>query len=117
MKEYWQIPFLVIWTVLVWVLTRRNTDAMVEVIAAKRDSYKKQVEVLKESHNNELLKRDDLIRQYEETMGKIELEFAKKSKQLSEKQKSDIKEVVAKSKGDHEKIKKRIEEEFKIEFL
>ena len=60
LKEHWQIPFLLVWTVVVYVLTKRNTDAMLEVVDAKRDSYKKQIEVLRKSHNDEIMKRNNL---------------------------------------------------------
>ena len=117
LKEHWQIPFLVLWSVAVWVIARRNTDALLEVIAAKRDSYKQQVEILRNSHNDEILKRDALIEEYEEALNRVEREFAKRKEELSEKQKNDIKEVVVKSKGNSNEVKKRIEEEFGIEFI
>ena len=88
LKEHWQIPFLVFWSVLIYVFTRRNTDALVEVIKAKRDSYKEQLETLRNSHNNEILKRDKLIKDYEEALKKVEDEFSKKEKELSESQKN-----------------------------
>ena len=112
MKEHWQVPFLVAWTILVYVLTRRNTDAMMEVVEAKRDSYKKQVEILKAAHNDEILKRDDLSKRYQETIRKLEKEFESKKEQLTETQKNEIKEVVIKSKGNSDEIKRKIQEEF-----
>ena len=117
LKEYWQIPFLVLWTVLVYVLARRNTDALLEVIEVKRDSYKKQIEVLKRTHRNELLKRDKLAEQYKRTLDKIEEDFKEKEKILSESQKEEIKEVIIKSKGNPDEIKKRIEEEFGFKYV
>tara|TARA_B100000287_G_scaffold217522_1_gene205173 strand:- start:333 stop:734 length:402 start_codon:yes stop_codon:yes gene_type:complete len=117
LKQHWQIPFLVLWTVVVWVIARRNTSALVEVMEAKRASYKEQVEILRKSHNDEILKRNELIEHYEMTLVKIEEEFEKREEQLSEEQKNNIKEVVVKSKGNSDEIKKKIEEEFGIEFI
>ena len=117
LKEHWQLPFLAIWTVLVYILTRRNSDALVEVIEAMRDSYKKQLEVLRKSHNDEILKRDGLTKKYEAALESLEREFEKKEKSLSESQKESIKEVVVKSKGNPDEIKKRIEEEFGLKFV
>ena len=68
LKEHWQVPFFILWTALVYIFTRRNTDALVDVIEAKRDSYREQLEALRNSHNNEILKRDKLIKNYEETL-------------------------------------------------
>ncbi len=40
LKEYWQIPFIFLWTLATIVLTRRNTDVLKEVISAKQQSHK-----------------------------------------------------------------------------
>jgi hypothetical protein len=117
LKEHWQIPFLALWTILVYVLTRRNTDALIEVMEAKRNSYKKQIEALRASHNDEILKRDKLLEQYEETLDKVEEKFKEEEKKLTESQKNEIKEVVVKSKGNPDEIRKRIEEEFGIRYV
>tara|TARA_B100000214_G_scaffold53891_2_gene34343 strand:- start:4728 stop:5132 length:405 start_codon:yes stop_codon:yes gene_type:complete len=112
LKEHWQIPFLVVWTVIVYVLTRRNTDALLEVVEAKRDSYKEQVEILRKSHNDEILKRNKLSAKYDRAITLLEEEFKKDKKKLTESQKNDIKEVVIKSKGNSNEIKRKIQEEF-----
>ena len=117
LKEHWQIPFLAAWTILVYIMTRRNTDALLEVMEARKESYKKQLEVLRDTHNREILERQKLTEKYEDTLKKIEEEFKKKEKELSAKEKTDIKEMVIKSKGNPDDIKKRIEEEFGIKFV
>ena len=116
-REHWQIPFLVVWTIVVYVLTRRNTDALLEVVEAKKESYRKQLEVLRESHNDEILKRDKLFQRYENALQEVEEKFKEKEKELTESHKSEIKEVVTKSKGDPDEIRKRIEEEFGFKFV
>ena len=115
-KEHWQIPFLVVWTVIVFILSRRNSGAIIETMNARQESYKKQIQILKSTHNEEILKRENLLRQYEETISEIENRFEKEKKSLTELQKDDIKEVVIKSKGNPEAIRKKIEEEFGFVF-
>jgi len=117
LREHWQIPFLVAWSVLIWVLTRRNTDALVEVIEAKRQSHKEQLEVLTSTHSDELLMRDNLVKKYEDTLENVEEKLAIEKKNLTESQKNEIKEVVRASKGNPDEIKKRIEKEFGIKFV
>ena len=117
LRENWQIPFLFAWTILVYVLTRRNTDSLIEVIEAKKDSYKKQVEILKRTHNDELLKRQKLQEKYEIALTELEKDFDLKKEELSEKSKNLIKEAVVRTSGDIEKVKKRIEEEFGLIYV
>ncbi len=116
-REYWQVPLLVLWTIVIWVFARRNTDAMIEVIEAKKESYKKQVEILKKTHNDELLARDELMEDYDKLLENIEKKFTEDRKKLSEKQKNDLKEVIIKSKGNPDEIRKKIEEEFGFNFV
>jgi hypothetical protein len=78
---------------------------------------KKQIEVLRRSHNKEILKRDGLIEQYEETIAKIEKTYAEEKKELSRREKEIIKEVVVKSKGNVDEIKQKIEKEFGLQFM
>ena len=57
-KQHWQLPFLAMWSVAVWMLTRRNSQAVIDVLNAKKESYDKQISILKQKHNEEILKRD-----------------------------------------------------------
>lgn len=117
LKVHWQIPFLLVWSVLIWILSRRNTEAMSEVMKSKKESYEKQVKVLRESHNSEILERENLIKEYQESLRKTETTFKEKERKLSEAQKDEIKEIVIKSKGNPDEIRKRIEKEFGFKFV
>ena len=54
---------------------------------------------------------------YENLMNSVERKFLEKSKKLTEKQKNDLKDVIIKSKGNPDEIRKRIEEEFGFRFV
>lgn len=116
LKEHWQIPLLAVWSVVIFIFTRRNTEALLEVIDAKQESYKKQIEILRRTHRNELLERDNLILEYESLLDALRQEFENRKQELTEIHEEEIKEVVIKSKGDPEEIKTFIEEEFGIVF-
>ena len=70
-KEHWQFPFLAMWSVAIWMLTRRNSQAIIDVLEAKRQSHQEQIELLKEKHNEEILKRNKLIEKYNESLDTI----------------------------------------------
>tara|TARA_B100001094_G_C18089499_1_gene749624 strand:+ start:1035 stop:1310 length:276 start_codon:yes stop_codon:yes gene_type:complete len=90
---------------------------MLEVLEAKRDSYRRQLEVLRTSHNDEILKRNALSDKYRETLEELQKEFENKKKELTNRQKNDIKEVVIKSKGNPDEIKRKIKKEFGFVFV
>ena len=117
LKTYWQVPLLAIWSIVVYILSKRNTDALVEVMEARKESYEKQINELKTRHNNEIMERDRLIKQYHETVSAIEKKYEEKQKKLKAKEKRKIKEIVKKSKGEPHVIKAEIEKSFGFVFV
>ncbi len=100
-----------------YILSKRNTDALVEVMNAKKESYEKQINELKTRHNNEIIERDRLIKQYHETVSAIEKKYEEQKKKLRTKEKRKIKEIVKKSKGEPDVIKAEIEKSFGFVFV
>ena len=117
LKEHWQFPLLLLWTIFVFVFSRRNSEAMLEVMEAKKDSYKKQITILNEKHATEILKRDQLIDEYHATVERIEEDFRRKSKELTIKQKNTIKDIIINSKGDPDAVKAEIENVFNFTYV
>lgn len=117
LKTYWQVPLLAIWSIVVYILSKRNTDALVEVMEARKESYEKQINELKTRHNNEIMERDRLIKQYHQTVSAIEKKYEEKQKKLKAKEKRKIKEIVKKSKGEPDVIKAEIEKSFGFVFV
>jgi len=117
LKAHWQIPLLLAWSMLVYFFARRNSDAIVEVLNAKKDSYEKQINELKKRHNNEIIERDKLIANYHETIAMIEKKQLEEEKQLSTKEKKRVKEIVKKSKGEPDVIRTEIEKSFGFTFV
>ena len=115
-RTYWQVPFIIFWTILVYLFARRNTDALLEVLEAKKSSHKDEIESLKRLHKDEILRLKGLQEQYVKTIQELEGKFKAQEKQLSKKQVEDVKDIVIKSKGNPEEIKRKIEDEFGIKF-
>ena len=116
LKHHWQIPFLAVWTIATIVLTRRDSDAIIEVLKTKKTSYEKQMSTLKVSHTDELLKRDKLLLQYQKTLQQVEAKYAAKEKELAEEERQLVKEIVAKSKGDTNAIRKEVQNLFGFDY-
>ena len=117
LKEHWQIPFLVVWSIVVWVMARKDFDAALEVIDAKKKSYEEQIAAIKDAHNKEILERENLIKEYNEMLSRVEKDLEAKEKELEEHHKARIREVVVKSKNNPEKVKKEIERIFDFKHI
>ena len=100
-----------------YIMTRRNTDSLVEVLNAKNESYKKQVEALKRSHNDEILKRNKLSEEYAKALQAVHDAFEKRKEDLEDSQREEIKQIVIASKGAPSKVREKIEKEFGFKYV
>tara|TARA_Y100000310_G_scaffold268048_1_gene280470 strand:+ start:84 stop:479 length:396 start_codon:yes stop_codon:yes gene_type:complete len=117
LREYWKIPALVIYTIVMAVVFRRNTQALKETLEVKRESYEAQLKILGTLHEEEILKRDGLIEQYQDIVVKLEADFKKKNKVLEEKHKERVRKVVLESKKNPEEMKKKIQNMFGFRYV
>lgn len=116
LKHNWKIPAILAWTIIVYISSKGNSQAMEDVIKANRKAHRDEVEALRRAHSDEVLKLKNLQEQYQETVKHLEAKFQKENKELTEKQTEEVKKVIIKSKGNPDEIKKRIEKEFGIKF-
>jgi len=112
LKTHWHIPFIVTWTVVVWVVSRGNIHAVTQVLEAKKKSYERQIEALRTAHKSEIEKREELDLKYRETLGIIEKDFKLKEQELSSLKKRKIKQIIESSKDNPNEINKKIENLF-----
>ena len=117
LKEYWQVPVVIVYTILMAVVFRRNTKALEDTLTAKKQSYEAQVRALKVLHEEEILRRDGLIEEYQELIQKLEQEYAKKEEVLSEQHKDKVRKMVIDSKGAPEEVKKKVQSMFGFEYV
>ena len=112
LKEHWKIVALVSWSLFIWIFSRKNNNAALEVLEARKNSYEEQIAVLKRNHKKELSEKDKLIVQYHDTIEELEEKFKSNQESLSVEHKKEIKQIVETSKGDPDEIKKKIQEQF-----
>ena len=116
-KHNWVVIALVLYTAVMWFVFRRNADAALEVLAAKRKSYDDQIKSLKKSHHDEILKKNELIETYQKVIDEIEKKFEEQERKLEEEQKERVKEIIVTSKRKPDVIKKEIEEALGFTFI
>jgi hypothetical protein len=112
LKTHWYVPFIITWSIAVWIISRGNVKAVTEVLEAKKKSYEKQIKALKTAHTVEIKKREELHLKYRETLDIIEKEFKLKEEELSTIKKKKIKQIIKSSKDNPHEINKKIEDLF-----
>ena len=92
-KHYWYAPAVVIYTLVLWLVFRKR-DSAAQVLDVRSKSYKDQIDVINESHKDEIEKRDEIIKKYIDVMGKLEEEHKIKKEELDNKKKKEVKKIV-----------------------
>lgn len=117
LRQNWKVPFLVVWSIIIWAISRNNAQAAMDVLEARKESYEKQIVSLKENHKKELTKRDLLVKQYHDTIKKIEENHKEKSAILTKKNKQKVKQIIEETEGDPDAVQSKIEKLFNLSSL
>ena len=80
------------------------------------ENYKKEVEVLENSHKEEIRKRDEAIKRHNDDIKKLEEKYAGDKEELDVQKRSRYLELVKMYKSDPESINKILEEEFGFKY-
>ena len=111
-KHYWKILALALWTLVVFLIARKNVRAYKKVLDTTVENYKKEVEVLENSHKEEIRKRDEAIKKHNDDIKKLEERYAGDKQELDVKKRSRYLELVKMYDTDPENINKILQEEF-----
>ena len=88
-KHHWKILALALWTLIIFLIARKNVRAYKKVLDTTIENYKKEVEVLENSHKEEIRKRDEAIKKHNDDIRKLEEKYAGDKHQLDVKSAPD----------------------------
>ena len=115
LKHNWMAPFIVIYTLFLWIILRRKDEAQA-ILEIRNRSYKDQIEEINKVYKEELEKRDKILEKYTKTITRLEEEFAKNNKELTEEKKKSVKEIVEKYYDDPDTLAIMIGKRFGFEY-
>jgi len=115
-KHHWKILAIALWTLVVFLIARKNVRAYKKVLDTTIENYKKEVQVIEDSHKQELQKRDEVIKKHNEDIRKLEEKYTGDKHQLGIKKRSRYLELVKMYDSDPESIGKILEKEFGFKY-
>jgi len=111
-KKNWKLALLAVWSVVIWLVSRKNAQGAIDAMKANKESYEAQIDSLKREHKIEKERLEQLNLKYRETIATIEKKYDIKEKELSKEKKKRVKEIVEKAKDNPDEINKKIENLF-----
>ena len=112
LKRNWKTSALAVWTLFIWLISRKNADGAIQAMKANKESYEAQIKGLKDAHEEEVQKREELHLKYRLTLGKIKEKYDLEEEQLSRKKKKKVKEIIKNAKDNPNEINEKIESLF-----
>jgi len=113
-KHYWYIPAVLIYTIVLWIIFRRSNANVLKVLDITKESYQKEIEVIKTAHEKELQQREEIVLVYQETLKNLEKEHTIKVDELSKKKKKEIQNLVSEHKDDPSVLAEEMKKLFEV---
>ena len=81
-KNYWYYPAIVVVAIVAWCLGMRGNNGVLKMFEASKESYQKEIAVLKKAHEQEIEKRNELVEKHNQALKKIEEDYKIKLDEL-----------------------------------
>ena len=111
-KKNWQNASIVVLSLLVALLLRRDKKTVTESLKIAQESYKNQIDALNESYEKEEQRRAEADENYRNTVEKIEKDYLKEKRKLNSRERKRLQELLESS---PDKLDQLIEDEFGFE--
>jgi len=111
-KHHWKIVAISVWTLFVWLMSRKNVSMYKKILENTIDNYKNEMEVLKSSRDKEQKDKEEAIRLRDESLERLEREFEHREESLSYEKRARYLELLESLSESPESVNKAIEEEF-----
>jgi ABC-type transport system involved in cytochrome bd biosynthesis fused ATPase/permease subunit len=111
-KKNWQIASIVVLSLLVALLLRKDKKTVTESLKIAQESYKNQIDALNESYEKEEQLRAEADENYRNTVEKIEKDYLKEKRKLNSRERKRLQQLLDSSPDDLDRL---IEDEFGFE--
>lgn len=116
-KHHWKIIALVVWTIAIWVVSRKNGQVALKVLDAARTSYHDEIDAVNKTHEDEIKKRDEAIERYNNVLNSIHENYEESKDKLTFERRARIKELVDSYGTDKSALNEALKEEFGFEYV
>ena len=115
-KHHWKIVAISVWTLFVWLMSRKNADMYKKILKNTIDNYKKEIEVLQNSNEKEQEEKQEAVRLRNESLARLEREYEGRGDKLSFEKRARYLELLETLSQEPEMVNKAIEEEFGFKY-
>ena len=112
-KAHWYVPVMVLLALvglLLWAVTKNAAfiNAVMDAFEGQRESYKKEIEILNNTHKKEAEEKAKALETYNENLKALEEEYAKRNEVLDSAKKKELKKLIDESYNNPEKLSREL---------
>ncbi len=96
-KNHWYVPLSFIAASITWFFFRQKSQVMVENVKKTREVHKKEINIINDAHEKEVLSRDKSLNKFVESNKILEEALEEKTKEIEHKETDRKSELVNKS--------------------
>jgi hypothetical protein len=115
-KHHWKMIAISVWTLFVWLMSRKNVAMYKKILENTIDNYKKEIEVLQNSNEKEQEEKQEAVRLRDESLARLEREYEGKEDILSFEKRARYLELLESLSTEPEMTNRAIEEEFGFKY-
>jgi len=116
-KNYWYVPALIIYTLVMWIFLRKPSLQFLEVLSTSKEKYEKHIEIIDKTHEEEIKRRDDNLEKYKTIIASLEKHYENKEEELDEKKKKEVKKIIEKHENNIDALAKEISEKYGLGYV
>ena len=98
LKNYWYIPAVLIYTLVLWFVFRKKNDKIIEMFEISKENYKKEIDIINSAHSSEMAQKEEIIKDYQDALKKLQEEHSIKIENLSKEEEEEVQELIQKHK-------------------
>ena len=114
-KKHWKVLLIILLAIVVYGKMRVDYSSLLSTFETAKESHQEQIEKINDIHDQELLARDKLVRDYAARLIEVELKFVEDKEALAASYK-DRKEIYINAFG-KDGLRDEIESYFGIEYV
>jgi uncharacterized membrane protein len=116
-KHHWKIVALVVWTIVIWFVSRKNARSMLKVLETTRQSYEDEISALNETHEKEIEKIELSIKDYQRVISDLDKNYKEQTGKLTFEKRERVQQLMDMHYHDKEAFSEAIEEEFGFKYV
>jgi len=116
LKHYWYWPVIVLLIVFSFFAGRSMRSKMFDLLAAQKESYKKEIDVLKKASEEKEARKNDVVVEHQKELEKIEERHQLKIADLHDKKREELVSTIEKNKDNPESLAREVAKVLSAQF-